>query len=137
SSGACKQSCTTRADCAQGAACDTATGKCAVAASTCEDAFTAKGPDGTLMPCSPYRCKSGACQSTCAGDADCADGHGCNGGMCEKQAGMGGAGGGGGGGETMANGGCGCRVGDSSDPPAGALALLAPLLFFARRRRTA
>jgi hypothetical protein len=131
-SGACKQSCASTADCAQGAACDTATGKCAPTAATCADAFTAQTPDGQLLPCAPYRCKGGACQSTCAGDADCATGSSCADGACAPSAD---AGADGGNVEPMVH--SGCASGRGAEAPGGALLLLAPLLLRRRRRRAA
>jgi MYXO-CTERM domain-containing protein len=137
-SGACKQTCTSTADCAQGATCDTSTGKCAAASGTCVDPFTAQGPGGQIMSCSPYRCTNGACASHCASTTDCASGFTCDaGGMCVASAGTGGGGtGGGGAGPPAQHAGCGCRTSPTDGAGAAALLLL-PLLVARRRRREA
>jgi hypothetical protein len=140
-SGQCKQTCTSSADCAQGAVCDTGTSKCATATATCSDPFTAMAPDGTLTSCEPYRCKNGACATSCMVDADCAGTDTCVKGACvaaSSASGSSGSNGAGGSGAGMpgAKGGCGCRTA-TTDGAASELALsLAACLLVATRRRS-
>lgn len=112
SNGACKSACASDADCAQGAKCDTNTGKCAITSATCKDSSTVQMPNGQTTDCSPYKCSAGACETKCASKNDCADGFDCEASSCVKASGTGGSGTGGsqGGGETSDDGGCGCRV---------------------------
>ena len=78
----CATSCTSYADCSEGAQCNTATGRCSAASPTCSDDFTLRNPDGTTQSCSPYRCLGGACQQQCESNNDCAEDYSCAGGVC-------------------------------------------------------
>jgi MYXO-CTERM domain-containing protein len=97
-SGACKTTCASDTDCAQGSVCDTTKGLCAVAGATCLDAFTVKQPNGQTQSCSPYKCLGGACQQQCTTASDCAPGYDCSGSSCVSvsDGGTGGAAGAGG-----------------------------------------
>ncbi len=150
--GLCKKTCASNADCAQGATCDTNTGKCAVSTAKCLDPTTVQLPNGQTESCTPYVCKAGKCQQQCSTGADCAFGHACSGTTCvpEADGSAGGAGGGGGtsssggapatggksgGGDSESDdGGCGCRTAPQRENGLAALALLA-LGLSARRRR--
>ncbi|MBI3206797.1 MAG: hypothetical protein HYZ29_35000 [Myxococcales bacterium] len=108
STNSCSKTCTSDAQCSQGAVCDTNTGKCAVGGATCADAYTLKQPNGQTQSCSPYKCVGGACQQQCAAESDCAPGWACVASACvaaEGGAGAGGGGGGGSGGGSGASGG--------------------------------
>lgn len=139
----CKSSCETNADCASGAECNTATGQCAAADTSCADAFTVEESDGSQTSCRPYRCSAGACSESCSDDSDCADGYSCLNSSCIEQ-GTGGTSGGGTGGNSANGtassskneGGCGCRTaGDSSSTPWVALGIPILLAWRSRQRR--
>jgi hypothetical protein len=101
SSGDCLTSCAGDTDCAQGATCDTSTGKCAIANATCEDSYTVKLPNGQTQSCEPYKCVGGACQQQCSTSNDCATGYDCQGSSCVAvDAGTGGSAGAGAGGTS-------------------------------------
>lgn len=148
----CHKTCGSDAQCAQGAVCDTTTGKCAGASATCADATTVKLPSGQTQSCEPYKCVGGACQQQCAKDGDCADGYLCDAPLCVAQsdAGSGGSAGTGGGagtagssagtgGKTGASGGddggCGCRTPRRGAGGSAALVALWALGGLIRRRR--
>lgn len=155
--GDCKASCAGDTDCAQGATCNTTTGKCAVAGATCKDATTVALPNGQTQSCSPYKCVGGACQQQCATPSDCAPGYTCQGNACVpgSDAGSGGSGGGSGGTGAVStggsstggtgtkkktdsgdDGGCGCRVpARGGDTHARWLGLAALALLRRRRSR--
>ena len=73
----CAVSCSTDANCAPGTFCDPAKSQCAPMGATCDDAWTILVSSGQLVPCAPYRCKAGACQAHCKGNADCDTGTHC------------------------------------------------------------
>ncbi len=63
-------------------------------ATTCSDSVTSTGHlcdgfglcvDGTSTGCTPYKCSSGACGTTCATDTDCVSTHYCAGGTCVQK----------------------------------------------------
>lgn len=81
-SGVCNTTCASDTECAQGAKCDTNTGKCAVTSATCKDATTVLLPNGQSESCVPYKCVGGACQQQCSTTTDCADGYICQGSSC-------------------------------------------------------
>lgn len=76
--GLCKGVCSSNADCAQGALCDTLTGLCASASSACADAYTVRMPNGQIQSCMPYKCVGGACQNVCSLPGECGPGYACN-----------------------------------------------------------
>ena len=154
--GVCQASCSSDAECAQGAKCDTNTGKCASTSATCKDPTTVLLPNGQTESCSPYKCLGGACQQQCSVPGDCAPGYTCEATECVvpeggSDAGVGGSAGTGGGGAGSGgspasggkkgesggdDGGCGCRVparggGGTRGVWLGALGLA---LFFRRAR---
>jgi len=154
--GVCQASCSSDAECAQGAKCDTNTGKCASTSATCKGPTTVLLPNGQTESCSPYKCLGGACQQQCSVPGDCAPGYTCEATECVvpeggSDAGVGGSAGTGGGGAGSGgspasggkkgesggdDGGCGCRVparggGGTRGVWLGALGLA---LFFRRAR---
>ncbi|MBI3206792.1 MAG: hypothetical protein IT377_31635 [Polyangiaceae bacterium] len=164
--GVCASTCASDTDCAQGAKCDTNTGKCAVTSATCKDATTVLQPNGQSESCVPYKCVGGACQQQCASGSDCAPGYTCQGNACVSadggiDSGVGGSSGAGGSGAAGGSsggasaggtssgggagkkadgggddGGCGCRVPAKSDPTHAGW-LLAVAFAALRRRRAA
>lgn len=80
--GACRTSCTSDGDCAQGSSCDAVTAKSAITTAKCVDGFTLQEADGTIVVCAPYKCLAGGCQQQCLADGDCAPGHSCVGAQC-------------------------------------------------------
>ena len=151
-SGACNTTCNNQRDCAAGANCDAAKGKCVQIGDMCRDAFTVISPDGTLTSCKGFLCVAGACQQQCAKNTDCRDGYDCVDMQCVHAvvAGDGGAGPaatGDSGAPTGAavepegakeSGGCGCRAAGGGGAPSerpllAGLALLA-MLGAGRRR---
>jgi MYXO-CTERM domain-containing protein len=121
----CTTSCTSDADCAPGALCDTSTQQCA-RADLCADDQTVKHADGTESDCSPYLCKGGACRKTCTSIADCIVPYVCDSdSRCSLKPGSS---------EGSDSGGCGCRTESRAPGSMGAWALLS-LLALARRRR--
>jgi MYXO-CTERM domain-containing protein len=163
--GVCGSTCASDTDCAQGAKCDTNTGKCAVTAATCKDATTLLQPNGQSESCVPYKCVGGACQQQCSSGSDCAPGYVCQGTACVSEDGgtdsgiggsssgggssggssaggnsSGGTGTGGGAGKTSDggedDGGCGCRV-PAGDSGSSSVAWLLMLALAGLRRRRA
>ncbi|MGZ3448977.1 MAG: kelch repeat-containing protein [Polyangiales bacterium] len=68
-------------DCVDGYGC--VGGICVARGGTCsDDGLSAKRADGVLAPCSPFRCKGGACATTCGTSEDCAPGWVCDGNAC-------------------------------------------------------
>lgn len=68
---ACRTSCKTTDECAQGFLC-TADGKCAVVdAATC-DGSVVRLPNGGTDDCAPFGCEAGACRTSCSSVNDCA-----------------------------------------------------------------
>ncbi len=118
---ACNTSCTSSADCAAGAVCDTTDGSCRAATNVCEDAFTVRTPDGQLQDCKPYRCTAGECAEICGGPGDCADGYRCEAQVCvsEEDAGAGGTASGGSGGAAGSASGGDLAGGSGGDGAAG------------------
>lgn len=142
----CKSSCTTSADCAAGAECNTQTGTCAASGGTCLDDFAVENSDGTTTSCAPYRCKAGVCQDACTAANDCAEGYECHAPLCVRVASDGGTGGGGSDGGTpsgeppvsaTSNSGCGCQIGQKTSfrDGMGILGLIGLAVLSQRRRR--
>src|SRR5581483_1866233 len=68
---ACKTTCASDADCAQGNTCDVATSKC-VSGATCDGDHTVTGANGEKQDCSPYKCsQTGGCEQQCTSVTDC------------------------------------------------------------------
>lgn len=144
---ACATTCASDTDCAQGAICNTSTGKCAAASATCKDTTTVQLPNGQTEACIPYRCVGGACQQQCSSGSDCAPGYDCQGNACVlheagADSGSGGAGTGGAdagpakkNGGASDDGGCGCRVPQRSPASDSAGWLAVGVLAWLRRRR--
>ena len=82
--GFCGGSCTTDAQCATGAVCNTHTGTCAPSGSICVDSFSLVESDGNQIDCSPYRCDAGTCRDSCDADIDCSGSFRCVQGQCTK-----------------------------------------------------
>ncbi len=80
----CGSNCSTNADCAPGAHCNTALGACAPYGYVCKDSFTVESSDGSDTSCSPYKCSAGQCRDSCSAPADCDRNHNCIGGVCVK-----------------------------------------------------
>ena len=155
--GLCNTSCVSSSECAQGATCDTISGKCAPTTATCADTFTVMTANGELVSCAPYKCLSGQCQQQCVTQSDCAEGYACKSSSCVESTGTGGAGTGGAGtggaggtgggassssssssGTLESKGGCGCRtVGEGDGSSSGAAILAAVAALAASRRRSA
>jgi len=73
----CREVCATEADCAPDHQC--VGGKCVVRRAACsDDGLAAVAADGTLTRCAPFRCKGGACGTSCATTGDCAPGSLCD-----------------------------------------------------------
>jgi len=127
--GRCRQTCGTNADCAAGYAC--AMGACAPATATCSDDRTSSidPTNGKATPCGAYLCdtSTGLCAQSCSNEGDCARGNVCNVRLvCAPPA-------------TAADngGGCGCAT-PRSDRSTGAWSALAVVaVVVARRRRRA
>ena len=95
----CATSCTSNADCASGATCDTTAGECAFTDGVCIDLVTIELPNGSEQSCAPYICDSGECLRECLGNDECVEGYECDDGDCvEVETGSGGSGSGGAGG---------------------------------------
>ncbi len=73
---ACKETCATTTDCADGYACDSASGKCS-RGSTCKDEQTVISSDGVEKTCAPLRCAGQGCLTQCASTDDCVPGFVC------------------------------------------------------------
>ncbi len=78
----CALACISSAECAQGASCDTVSGRCATVNSTCVDTFAIGTANGQIVSCSPYKCLNGMCQQQCVFDYDCSDGFKCSSSHC-------------------------------------------------------
>jgi hypothetical protein len=70
---ACKDKCTSNADCQAPATCDTASGTCINSGKCEDDGYTAVSADGAIRrDCRPFRCDpSGTCKETCTTSTDC------------------------------------------------------------------
>jgi hypothetical protein len=123
---ACKTACTADADCAVGARCDVASGKCA-SSGTCTDERTLVIAGQAPVDCAPYRCADGSCRTSCASVADCIAGHVCGAsGTCVPS------------GESAPasdDAGCGCRMERRRPGPAALASVLLMVLGGWRRRR--
>ncbi|MCB9544309.1 MAG: hypothetical protein H6706_00275 [Myxococcales bacterium] len=77
-------SCTSNADCAADASCNTQTGACIrrVQTSICTSEFVVTDGQGVDTSCSPYKCYAGHCRSECLTTTDCADDYECYGQKC-------------------------------------------------------
>ncbi len=80
----CGAACSTNADCATGAHCNTTVRACAPYGYVCKDSFTVESSDGSDTSCSPYKCSAGQCRDSCSAPADCDRNHRCIGGVCVK-----------------------------------------------------
>jgi hypothetical protein len=67
----CKDRCEGDGDCAEGVACDRASGKCVSGATCAADGHTALDAAGAAKDCAPYLCVAGACGSSCGTIDDC------------------------------------------------------------------
>lgn len=117
SRGECFVSCTSRAECAMQSVCDVSTGRgtCRAAGATCEDTWSVRQVDGTVLSCKGYACLDGQCLQRCSQSADCADGFLCGSEQrCQLVAS--GAGEGSGGDESSANGLAGDRASGDAGP---------------------
>jgi hypothetical protein len=75
--GACKTSCTTDDDCADGTTCETSSGRCVVAAK-CDGDHIVTSPDGATKDCTPLRCAGTTCLPDCETSSDCVAGFVCD-----------------------------------------------------------
>jgi uncharacterized protein (TIGR03382 family) len=76
---ACNQRCASNDDCATGAyACDAEEECVSTARAYCSSEGTVQHPDGTSTACYPFRCRSGACLSSCSSEDQCVTGALCH-----------------------------------------------------------
>ncbi len=81
----CKAKCTVKEDCVSGNVCDTASGRCVPARSSCStDNASSVPPEGAAKPCGAYLCNrsTGDCYGSCTGSEQCAAGFACDEGKC-------------------------------------------------------
>jgi hypothetical protein len=82
---ACKTSCVSDSDCANGARCAPETGSCVLPGGTCRNDFSVKLPDGVVRTCHGYRCiGDGQCAESCSAELGCAPGYACVNGRCKE-----------------------------------------------------
>jgi len=78
---ACRETCSTNEQCAEGHVCRA--GACKPAAATCSTDFLERiAVDGARTSCAPFRCRAGECPTSCGSSADCVAGTVCGEGRC-------------------------------------------------------
>jgi len=83
----CKKDCDTDADCASSFFCSPQR-RCVVAGAGCSADLSASidPTSGSLRACAPYKCRAGACRTTCTTTDDCASPNVCESGACVAKA---------------------------------------------------
>jgi hypothetical protein len=123
--GACRVAAPVGVACDVGKTCDGAGSCIEPGHATCDGDHLAKGADGKPQDCSPYKCESGACRTSCESVADCISPNVCDGkGVCSPAP------------AEPRDGGCSMTTrGDSSPSTFATWLVVSSALVAARRRR--